>query len=123
PVYFTSVTGGEDELHRAKVHIRTHGFEPQVIFELKKLADQRANLLKQEGVVERAKGVDIGLAVRMFEDAHADTFDRCLLYTSDADFLPLIRAVRRLGKTVIVVGFREWLSQRSALEYEPDFFI
>jgi uncharacterized LabA/DUF88 family protein len=122
-IYFTSMTGGDDLIHEARVAIRRHGFEPQVIPELKTLADQRANLLNSEGVMEKAKGVDIGLAVRMLEDAYMNNYQECLLFTSDVDFLPAIQAVRRMGKRVFVWGYREGLSKRSKLEYEPDAFV
>jgi uncharacterized LabA/DUF88 family protein len=121
-VYFTSSTGGEGEIHKVRTSIRNHAFEPQVIWERKNLADQRANLLKKEGVIERAKGVDVGLAVRILEDAYANTFQDCLLFTSDLDFLPVIRGIRRMGKQVLVLGYREGLTERSPLLYEPDGF-
>jgi uncharacterized LabA/DUF88 family protein len=122
-VYFTSMTAGQDLIHEAQVAIRSHGFEPQVISELKKLSDQRANLLNTEGVIEKAKGVDIGLAVRMLEDAYMNNYQECLLFTSDVDYLPAIRAVRRMGKAVAVLGYRKGLSKMSNLEFEPDAFV
>jgi uncharacterized LabA/DUF88 family protein len=122
-IYFTACTGDDNAGHRLRVFIRKQDFEPQVIIELKKLADQRANLLKGEGVIDKAKGVDIGLAVRLLEDAYADTFDGCLLFTSDVDFMPAIRVVRRIGKDVHVCGYRDGLSQNSPLEHEPDSFV
>jgi uncharacterized LabA/DUF88 family protein len=121
-VYFTSSTGDDDEMHEVRKLIRKHGFEPQVIWEPKQLAEQRARLLNQHGIIERAKGVDIGIAVRMLEDAYSNTFDDCLLFTSDVDYMPVIRAVRRMGKRVLVLGYREGLTKRSALEFEPDAF-
>jgi uncharacterized LabA/DUF88 family protein len=122
-VYFTSMTGGDDLIHEAQVAIRSRGFEPQVIQELKTLADQRANLLNSEGVMDKAKGVDIGLAVRMLEDAYMNNYQECLLFTSDVDFLPAIQAGQRMGKRVFVFGYREGLSKTSKLEYEPDDFV
>jgi len=121
-VYFTACTGDENSAHQLRLFIRQQDFEPQVILELKKLADQRANLLNSVGVIEKAKGVDIGLATRLVEDAHANTFDGCLLFTSEVDFMPAIRAVRRIGKEVTVLGYRDGLSHNSPLEYEPDLF-
>src|SRR5262249_55230097 len=74
------------------------------------------------GVIERAKGVDVGLSVRILEDAYANTFQDCLLLTSDVDFLPVVRAVRRMGKQVVVLGYREGSTHRSPLEFEPEGF-
>ncbi len=121
-VYFTACTGDDNAAHRLRVFIREQDFEPQVIMELKKLADQRANLLNSQGVIEKAKGVDIGLATRLLEDAYANAFEGCFLLTSDVDFMPAIRAVRRIGKEVNVLGYRAGLSQNSPLEHEPDSF-
>lgn len=118
-VHFTSATGSEDVLHKIRVEIRSHGFDPEVIPERKKLADQRANLRNKESVIERAKGVDVGLAVRILEDAYLDTFRGCLLLTSDVDFLPLIEAVRRKGKRGVVAGYREGLSDAHLLSTSP----
>jgi uncharacterized LabA/DUF88 family protein len=122
-VYFTSAVGDAQALHARRLAIRSHEFEPQVVSEPKTLADQRANLLSTQGVIERAKGVDVGLAVRILEDAYFNTFEGCLLLTSDVDFLPVIRSVRQTGKLVYVLGYRGGLGKHSPLEYEPDLFI
>jgi hypothetical protein len=122
-IYFTSCVGDEDVLHQARVLVRGHSFDPEVLPEFKDLAERRAHLLMQDGIMERPKGVDVGLAVRILEDAYLGAFDGCYLFTSDADFLPVIRAVKRMGKTVYLAGFREGLSKRSPLEHVPDKFI
>lgn len=122
-VYFTSCTGGDDVLHEQRVALRSHGFEPQIISERKQLADQRANLVDQHGVIERAKGVDLGLTVRILEDAYLNNFQKCFLFTSDLDFLPLIQAVRRMGKCVTVLGYQAGLTKMSPLVYVPDRFV
>ena len=75
------------------------------------------------GLIEKPKGVDISLAVRMLNDAHLQSFDDCHLYTSDADFVPAINAVRALGKQVYVHGYMNGLADRSDLLYVPDQFI
>jgi hypothetical protein len=61
-----------------------------VIAEKKQLADQRANVRNQENVIEKAKGVDIALSVRMLEDAYHNNYDMSYLVTSDVDYLPVI---------------------------------
>ncbi len=73
--------------------------------------------------MEKAKGVDIGLSVRVLEDAYHNIYDSCYLFTSDIDFLPVIRVLQRLGKKVIVFGYIDGLGNRSELEYVPDAFI
>lgn len=123
-IYFTSFSGSEDDAHAARVRIREFGFEPAVVQERKDLADRRKHLLGQEGIIERAKGVDIGLAVRILvEDAYLGNFQSCLLFTSDIDFLPVIETIRRMGKMVFVAGFRSGLGANSRFEYVPDRFI
>jgi uncharacterized LabA/DUF88 family protein len=122
-VYFTAFTGTQQHLHDARVLIRQAGFEPQVSLELKDSAKQRANRLANDAVLIKAKGVDIGLAVRMLEDASYGNFQVCLLFTSDIDYLPVIRAVRRMGKTVIVFGFRDAVADDSPFLYVPERFI
>src|SRR5947209_2292626 len=102
---------------------RENEFEPQVIQEPKALRDQRANLRSQHQLIEKAKRVDIGMTVRVLEDAYLNAYRGCLLFTSDVDFLPVIEAVRRIGKLVFVAGYREGLAERSPLEYVPDRFI
>jgi uncharacterized protein (TIGR00288 family) len=108
-VYFTSASGDEIELHDVRCSIRKHGFEPYVV---KKEAKQR-----------QPKAVDVALAVRMMEDAHRNAFERCLLCTSDTDFLPVIQAVKRMGKLVYVLGYADSIGDRSPLQYDPDLFI
>jgi uncharacterized protein (TIGR00288 family) len=69
-----------------------------VVRELKAQADRRKETLGKASILEKAKGVDIGLSVRAMEDAYHNNFDTCYLFTSDIDFLPVIRVIRRLGK-------------------------
>ena len=92
-IYFTSFTGPANELHSIKTKLRSMEFEPQVILEQKTLARQRENTLEQTGVIEKAKGVDIGLTVRLLEDAYRNIYEYCVLFTSDIDYLPVIEAV------------------------------
>lgn len=120
--YFTSASGDTAELHQARVRLRSHGFDACVVHEPRQLANQRENLLATAGVIEKAKGVDIGLTVQILEDAHHDNFDACFLITSDIDYLPVIETVRRLGKQVHVAGFRGGLGRNSAFEHVPDTF-
>ena len=122
-VYFTAFSGDEDTFHEVCVAIRSQRFAPHVIHELRQLADRRQNRLTNVGVVEKAKGVDIGLSVRILEDAYHNVFDVCYLFTSDIDFLPVIRIVQRLGKQVVVFAYKDGLGKRSQLEYVPEAFV
>ena len=122
-IYFTSAPGDETFLHETSVTLRNFGLEPAIVTERKDLKAQRQNLLQTHCIIEKPKGVDISLAVRMLEDAYHQAFDVCHLYTSDADFLPVIHAIRARGKQVYVHGFKNGLSKRSALLHVPDMFV
>lgn len=120
--YFTSVAGDDQQEFQIGVILRDFGLEPFVIRERRQLATQRQNSLLQDCVIEKAKGVDIALAVRMVEDAARDHFDVCHLYTSDIDFLPVVEAVKARGKQVYVHGYRCGLARQSPFYVVPDQF-
>jgi uncharacterized LabA/DUF88 family protein len=121
--YFTSVAGDAAVLHEMMVTLRNFGLEPSIVQERSDLRAQRQNVLKTQQLIEKPKGVDIALAVRMLEDAYHQAFDVCHLYTSDVDFLPVIQAIRARGKQVYVHGYKNGLSERSPLLHVPDLFI
>ncbi|QEG27072.1 NYN domain protein [Gemmata obscuriglobus] len=121
-VYFTAFTGNDNVLHDAHVYLRSLHFEPYIIKEDKGLRDRRRSKANDAGVIEKPKGADIALAVRMIEDAVLDNYQIVGLFTSDADYLPVIKAVRRMGKYVVVYGFKENLGNPE-LEYVPDEFV
>jgi len=110
-------------LHELMVTLRDFGLEPSIVHERSDLKAQRQNVLNTQQLIEKPKGVDIALAVRMLEDAYHQAFDVCHLYTSDVDFLPVIHAIRARGKQVCVHGYKNGLSQRSPLLHVPDQFI
>jgi uncharacterized LabA/DUF88 family protein len=122
-VYFTSASCDEPDMHKIKLSLRDFGLEPVVVHEPSKLAAQRLNLLNSQGVIEKPKLVDISLAVRMIHDAHHHAYETCHLYTSDVDFLPVIREVRGIGKQVYVHGYVSGLANQSPMLHEPDLFI
>jgi len=122
-VYFTACSGDEADVHAARVQIRSWGFEPCVIEETSDMRQQRANRREQARMIYKPKGVDIALAVRMLEDAYRGLYDACLFCTSDADYIPLIKALKQVGKVVYVLGYRQGLSERSPFEYVPDRFV
>ncbi len=121
--YFTAASGDVPAMHEIQVTLHNFDLDPYVIHELKQAAAQRENVLKTQQLIEKPKGVDIALAVRMLEDAARQAFDVCHLYTSDVDFLPVVEAVRARGKQVIVHGYRNGLSEHSKLLHVPDQFI
>jgi NYN domain len=122
-VYFSAVSGDESAFHASCVAIRRNGCGPRGPRERSQLESQRANRLEQNGILEKAKGVDIGLAVRLLEDAYHNNFDACFLFTCDIDFMPVARIIQRMGKKVFVFGYSEGLGALSEFEYAPDGFV
>lgn len=122
-VYFSSMSGDEETLHHLRLKIRSAQFEPRIIKERADLANRRANQLADAQILDKPKGVDIATAIRILEDAYRNLFDRCLLFTSDIDYLPVIAAIQQLGKKVAVFGYKQGLGTRSDLEYVPDHFV
>ena len=116
-VYATSTTGAADKAHKARVWIRDRGFDPLVHHELSDARKSREGESRS-----KAKTVDVALAVRILEDAYHNVYDACYLFSSDLDFIPVIQAVKRLGKQVIVCGYGHAIGKLSELEFVPDGF-
>ena len=121
--YFGSIQGDDDFLHDAAVHMRANGCTPMLVRELKPLADRRRGQRATRGLIEKPKGVDALLVARLLDDAYRNNFDACVLLTSDADFIPAIEIVQRLGKPVLVFGYGHALGKRSRLLHVPDIFL
>ena len=121
--YFTSAVCDDSALHNLKVTLRRFDLESYIVHERRTLADRRKNALETKRLIEKPKGVDIALTVRMLEETQNQNFDVCHLYTSDADFLPLIQAVQARGKQVLVYGYKNGIATESPLMYEPDLFV
>lgn len=122
-VYATALVGDAERIHSANVQLRDRGFEPIVLVEEKKFGKQRERLLRSDGVLQKPKGCDMALVTRMVSDAAANLYDVCILYTSDSDFLPAIKAVQSMGKIVFVYGYDIGLMKRSEFLHVPDKFI
>ena len=56
------------------------------------------------------KGVDVQLAVDALQAANRGVVGAIALVSGDADFIPLVKAVRDVGPHVIVIAFKESLS-------------
>ena len=63
---------------------------------------------------QRQKAVDVQLAVDALSFAVNDTYDVAILVTGDADFIPVVEAVRERGPLVCVCAFQESLSDELA---------
>lgn len=122
-MYFTAASGDEAQLHAIQAKMRDFELEPNVAHERTQLANRRRTALENAQVIEKAKGVDIAITVKMLEDAQAGLYDACNLYTSDIDYLPLIHAVKRIGKKVFIHGLTSGLARCSPFHHAPDKFV
>ena len=79
---------------------------PKFHFVLCRMQKRRVN----GKIIYEVKEDDIYLAVDMVRLAHKNEFDTAILISSDGDFVPVIDAVREIGKNVENVGFEEIFS-------------
>jgi uncharacterized LabA/DUF88 family protein len=105
--YYTATTGDEDHRRQIERNLWALGFNP-VVFK------------KQKG--RRSKGVDIALTTDLLSHAFAGNYDLAVLITGDADYLPAIEAVKRLGK-IIYVAFHADADVNHTLRLAPDLFV
>jgi len=105
--YYTSAVGDDQRLTELEEQMWQVGFTPRVY---KKFAGN-----------ERTKGVDIGLATEFLSNAFQDNYGTAVLVAGDADYVPMVREVKRLGKRVYVAFFeRSGLNPK--LRRECDYF-
>jgi uncharacterized LabA/DUF88 family protein len=103
--WFGSYKGGQsDEFHYYKT-LREQGFEP---FLYRKVNDKE-------------KGVDIALTKEMLVNAFNANFDVAILFAGDADYVDLVKEIKRYGPIVMGAYFQQGLSE--VLQYAFDFFI
>jgi hypothetical protein len=90
--YYTSVTGDEGLIDETKRGLWELEFQPEVF-------------KKPKG--STSKGVDITLARDMLSHAYQNHYDVALLVAGDADYVPLVEAVKKTGKMVVVSFYAE----------------
>jgi uncharacterized LabA/DUF88 family protein len=71
--------------------LRALQFDPQVF--------------KKDSGSAKSKGVDITLTKDVLSHAFFNNYDQAVLVAGDADYVPLIHEVKRLGKNVYVAFF------------------
>lgn len=92
--YYTVVSGARDEVVLVtEKMIWDIGFTPRVIW--------------KEKAKKKSKAVDSSISVDMLSAAYENQFDLVEIWTGDADYIPLINAVKRLGKVVVCCFFGE----------------
>lgn len=90
--YYTSVVGDSDKIKAVRQALRELDFHPEVF--------------KKESGKEKAKGVDIALTKDMLSHAFLNNYEAAVLITGDADYIPLVTEVQRLGKLVYLAFFQ-----------------
>jgi uncharacterized LabA/DUF88 family protein len=60
----------------------------------------------QELIRTVEKGVDTSIAIELFHYALDNVYDKALLISNDADFVPAIEYIQRRGNHIIHVGFK-----------------
>lgn len=89
--YYTSMVYAEDDWTRMRLAIREYGFEPRLFRRLKG---------------GRSKAVDLALATDVLTLAGEGSYEVAVIFAGDGDYVPVVEAVKRLGRHV-VVGFFE----------------
>lgn len=62
-------------------------------------------MFKRPQNARASKGVDIALTIDMLRGAYMGLYDVAVLVTGDADYIPVVREVQRLGKNVYLIAF------------------
>ncbi len=105
--YYTMVTGAKDEVvPTVERKIWDRGFTPRVIW-------------KEKGKM-KSKAVDSSISVDMLSAAYENQFDLVEIWTGDADYIPLVNAVKKLGKVVVCCFFGENYGLSSELKIACD---
>jgi uncharacterized LabA/DUF88 family protein len=89
--YYTSAVGDVEKLDSIKEKLWALGFHPEVF--------------KKDKKQTKSKGVDISLAKDFICNAYMNNYDAAVLIAGDADFIPIVDEVKRLGKLVYVISF------------------
>lgn len=89
--YYTSVVGDDRRIKSIEQSLWENGFQAEVF--------------KKQKQQTKSKGVDIALATDFLSNAFLNNYDVAVLIAGDADYIPMVAEVKRLGKLVYVVFF------------------
>ncbi len=79
---------------------------------------KRMMISKTGSIKYKEKGVDVWLALEVFEQASRNAFDVCVLVVCDGDYIPLVHKLNTLGKPVIVLYWEFDYEDRGAAKVE-----
>jgi uncharacterized LabA/DUF88 family protein len=94
--YYTAVQGDDNKLVSVAEALKAVGIEAPRVFK------------KAKG--RPSKRVDIQLSTEMLGHAHRGNYDLAILVAGDEDYVPLVEAVQREGKRVVLWFLSEGLS-------------
>jgi uncharacterized LabA/DUF88 family protein len=104
--YYTSAPGDIDNRNRIFDKLKSLGIEAPYVFPRKKKG--------------RSKRVDITLSVEMLFHAYQRNYEVAILVAGDEDYVPLVEAVKNVGRRVFVWFFQSGLSP--ALKRSADYY-
>lgn len=105
--YYTTVQGDEQALRDTEAALWKLEFQPEVFKKPK---------------TRSSKGVDITLARDMLSHAYQHHYDIALVVAGDADYVPLLEAVKKTGKMVALSFFTDYGLSDSLVLASDDFF-
>ena len=91
--------------------------------ERKSLWDQRQHVRATQQLIEKAKGVDIALAVQMLEGLRGSSSKNAISTQAMSIFFQRLRQFEGAGKRVYVYGYADGLSEQSPFLHDCDEFI
>jgi len=68
----------------------------------------------------RLKEDDINLAINALSDAYENKFDKMILISSDRDFIPLIRQIKKINKEIEIFYFENSISDKLLNLFEDE---
>lgn len=109
--YYTSAVGSDENLKVIEDQLKAAGIEAPHVFKRPKSGSNRPS-----------KGVDISLAVDMLSHANRKNYDLAILIAGDADYVPLVRAVKAEGSRVFIWFFDEHYGLSRELRMSADHY-
>jgi uncharacterized LabA/DUF88 family protein len=91
--YYTSLVGDYPILSTVRNDLCKMGFSPEVF--------------KKDRRDEKAKGVDIALTKDMLSHGFRNNYEIAVLVAGDADYVPVVEELKRLGKLVYIWFFAQ----------------
>jgi len=94
-----------------KISERLYSGQQSLFYSLEKqkIMIEKGFMLKSKGIYHE-KGVDVRIALNILKGALKNTYDTCYLISSDTDMIPAIKDARGEGKTIVYVGFENFIS-------------